>query len=205
MSSYSFANLEKLEGDRLFLAPVTEGELEGTALALISEITWFSKTRKINSIAAFKNYFSSIFERQRNGSCLPLLVRLKESGEIVGLSSYQYPTPNFRKVEIGFTWIADKWQRTFVNTEMKFLMLTHAFEEMKTNRVEFSVHPQNEKSNLAVRRIGATFEGMMRKWRFLPGTDDGNRNIYSIIDDEWPRVREHLKKLLNARGESCSR
>jgi N-acetyltransferase len=74
------------------------------------------------------------------------------------------------------------------------LMLDYAFEKMKVNRVEFSVHPTNEKSNSSMRRLGAKLEGTLRKWRFLPGLipDDGNRNLYSIIDDEWPGIREQL-------------
>ncbi len=120
------------------------------------------------------------------------MVAAKFNGQFVASSVYQYPNENFRRVEIGFTWVADKWQKTFVNSELKLLMLDYAFNVMKVNRVEFSVHPTNEKSNRAMKRLGATLEGTLRKWRYIENLDDGNRNIYSIIDDEWPRLRSQL-------------
>lgn len=114
------------------------------------------------------------------------------------MSTFQHPSDYFRKVEIGFTWVADRWKRSYVNIELKYLMLKHAFEEMKTNRVEFSVHSANDPSNAAMRRLGATFEGTLRKWRFLPGPipDNGDRNMYSIIDDEWLSLRSRLEERL---------
>ncbi len=192
MSSYSFKTMKQLTGSQLNLNPLTREDLRPLARALISAETWFSKTREINSEDRFVEYFLPKVEQQDRGECLTLVARKNQNNELVAMSTYQYPSPGFRKVEIGFTWVADRWQRTFVNTEMKFLMLKHAFETMETNRVEFWVHPNNEKSNGSMKRIGAKFEGCLRKWRFMPGSDDGNRNIYSIIDDEWPIIRANL-------------
>ncbi len=158
--------------------------------------TWFSRTRGINTVDNFVAYFSPLCEEQARGQRLIVIAEHRETGEPLAMSTYQYPSKDFGRVEIGLTWIADKWHRTFVNTEMKHLMLTHAFDVMKTKRVEFSVHPTNEKSNASMKRIGAAFEGTLRKWRALGGTDDGNRNIYSIIDDEWPSVKSHIEHLL---------
>jgi RimJ/RimL family protein N-acetyltransferase len=75
---------------------------------------------------------------------------------------------------------------------------------MKTNRGEFSVHPQNERSNAAMRRLGATLEGTLRKWRFLPGNapDDGDRHMYGIIDDEWPAICLRLEASMLLNGSS---
>jgi N-acetyltransferase len=194
--SYSFHQLKRLEGKNLVLTPLTQSEMNEVAAVLVSPTTWFSKTRDINSKDAFTAYFTPMLERQNAGENLTLIARLKSDNRVVASSTFQYPSRGFRKVEIGFTWVADEWQRTFVNTEMKLLMLTHAFEEMKTNRVEFSIHPRNKKSNAAIKRIGAEFEGLLRKWRFLPGSDDGHRNLYSIIDDEWPAVKARLHEML---------
>jgi RimJ/RimL family protein N-acetyltransferase len=136
-------------------------------------------------------------ERQSRGETLALAAEHK--GKFVGMSVFQFPSEGFRRIEIGFSWVADDWQRTFVNSEMKFLMLNYAFETMKVARVEFSVHPVNAKSNAAMVRLGATLEGTLRKWRFLPGLipDDGNRNIYSIIDEEWPAIKQRLQSSLS--------
>lgn len=149
------------------------------------------------------NFRPMIAKREKN-EAMTLVARLRDTQEIVAMSTYQFPSPGFLKIEIGFTWIADSWHRTFVNTEMKSLMLQYAFETMGAKRVEFSVHPKNLKSNNAMIRIGATLEGTLRKWRFLAGRgegrgavgDDGNRNMYSIIDDEWPEVSRNIQSKL---------
>ncbi len=191
--SYSFRQYEHLNGPRLTLKRVEAEDLISLANALISSTTWFSQTRNITTPEIFRTYFEKILARET----LPLAAIYQ--GEFVGMSVFQYPTENFTRVEIGFSWVSDQWQRTFVNSEMKFLMLGYAFEVMKVKRVEFSVHPDNVKSNDAMKRLGATFEGMLRKWRFLPGLvpDDGNRNIYSILDDEWPEIQARLKSVLS--------
>ncbi len=188
---YSFLQVTSLEGRNLSLKPLTEADLAPMAKALISDTTWFAKTRGLTTVPLFSDYFRPMIERRANGEAMTLVVRL-HTGEIVAMSTFQYPSAGFAKIEIGFTWIADSWQRTFVNTEMKYLMLKHAFETMGVKRVEFCVHPDNPKSNAAMIRIGATLEGTLRKFRFLTGSygigDNGNRNLYSIIDDEWPSV-----------------
>lgn len=197
--SYSFNQFEILKGPRLTLRRVEHGDLLRLGTALISSTTWFSATRKLDTPEAFQAYFRKILEKQERGELLALVAEYK--GQFVAMSVFQFPSEGFRRVEIGFTWISDSWQRTFVNTELKLLMLDYAFSTMKTSRVEFSVHPDNQKSNAAMKRLGATLEGTLRKWRFLPGIipDDGNRNIYSIIDDEWPLIRQKLNLFLSQR------
>ncbi len=192
--SYSFHQFENLKGPRLTLKRVEQGDLLRLGTALISSTTWFSATRNIDSPPAFDTYFGKILEKQKRGEVLALAA--EHEGQFVAMSVFQYPSEEFRRVEIGFTWISDNWQRTFVNTEMKILMLDYAFHTMKAKRVEFSVHPNNQKSNAAMQRLGATFEGMLRKWRFLPGLvpDDGNRNLYSIIDEEWDGIKTKLQR-----------
>lgn len=197
--SYSFHQFENLHGPRLTLKRVQAEDLIPLANSLISTSTWFSITRKIDTPEIFQSYFDKILEKFKKGEALPLVAVFE--GNYVGMSVFQYPSENFTKVEIGFSWISDKWQRTFVNSEMKFLMLDYAFGPMNVKRVEFSVHPDNTKSNAAMLRVGAKFEGTLRKWRFLPGLipDDGNRNIYSIIDDEWPQLKQKLQLSMSQR------
>lgn len=197
--SYSFNQFLILRGPRLTLKRVQPEDLLRLGTALISSTTWFSVTRKIDSLESFQHYFDKILEKQKIEEVLFLAAEYE--GEVVAISVFQYPSEQFRRIEIGFSWVADKWQKTFVNSEMKFLMLDYAFSVMKVSRVEFSVHPDNFKSNKAMQRLGATLEGTLRKWRFLPGVlpDDGNRNLYSIIDDDWPGIRQKLSLSLSQR------
>jgi N-acetyltransferase len=103
-----------------------------------------------------------------------------------------------RKLEIGHTWISASWQRTFVNTEAKFLLLSYAFEVLNCIRVQFTTDEINLKSRAALLRLGATQEGIVRHERIMPDGRKSNSVRFSIIDDEWPSVRRSLLEKLPA-------
>lgn len=111
------------------------------------------------------------------------------------------------EVEIGGTWLTATAQRTPVNTEAKYLLLRHAFEEWGVWRVELVTDARNARSRAAIERLGATFEGVLRKHRpaaDAPATSMHPRNsaVYSIVDDDWPEVERRLRDRLgpSARG-----
>jgi N-acetyltransferase len=101
--------------------------------------------------------------------------------------------------EIGYTWLTSPAIGTAANTEMKLLLLTHAFEVWEVQSVCFHTDARNERSRAALDRIGARFEGILRAHRLA--TDDRPRNSarYSITAPEWPGVKHHLQTLLAAR------
>jgi RimJ/RimL family protein N-acetyltransferase len=118
------------------------------------------------------------------------------SGQVVGSTRYMSIAPHHRRLEIGNTWLAPAWQRTAINTEAKLLMLTHAFTVVGALRVEFKTDALNEKSRAALLGIGATEEGTLRRHML---TDTGRRRdsvYFSVIEEEWPRVRMHLERRL---------
>jgi RimJ/RimL family protein N-acetyltransferase len=101
-----------------------------------------------------------------------------------------------RHVEIGWTWLGKKWQRTAANTEAKYLMLRHAFETWGCLRVEFKTDSLNERSRAALLRIGAKEEGIFRN-HLITWTGRIRHSVYySIIDSEWPAVKAHLQNKL---------
>ena len=95
-------------------------------------------------------------------------------------------------VDIGFTWLAGAAQRTFVNTEAKLLMMTHAFEVWQVHRVALQTDVRNKRSWAAIERIGGQLDGIMRAAR--PGSDDTVRTSarFSIVAAEWPHVKARL-------------
>ena len=99
-------------------------------------------------------------------------------------------------LEIGFTWLALRAQRTAINTEAKLLMLTHAFEGLRARRVQLKTDARNEVSRNAIQRIGARFEGVLRS--NLPAADGGVRDTayFSILAAEWPEARARLQARL---------
>lgn len=187
-----FANFTSLASSRIALSLLHPDHHDAAARVLISPTSWFTARRGVTDSQKFSLHLAKVMDGDAKGSALPLLCRHQETGEILGVSMYKFPEFGRKKMEIGFTWIADKWQGTFVISELLLLMLTHAIEELGMKRIEFSAHPENERSNRKLIGIGATFEGTLRKWRYLEGVDDGDRNIYSIIDEEWAVKKEKI-------------
>lgn len=190
---YTYNEFKTITGPNLELSELRASDYSDLYNSLVDAETWFSKARNLNSQTAFENHLNGLLSRRKNGDALTLVARKIKSREVVATSTYFSSVyENFAKVEIGFTWVASSYHGSSVNTELKLLMLDYAFEKIKTARVEFFVHPTNGKSNSAVKKIGAKFEGLLRKSRFRSNNDDGHRNIYSIVDNEWPSVRENL-------------
>ena len=114
-------------------------------------------------------------------------------GVVVGSSSYLHVDPPNRRLEIGNTWFSASARRTGVNTECKLLMLGHAFDQLGCVAVEFRTHFFNTTSRAAIERLGAKLDGVLRSHQLLP---DGSRRdtvVYSILDVEWPAVRNNLR------------
>ena len=99
-------------------------------------------------------------------------------------------------LEIGWTWLGQEWQRTPVNTEAKLLLLRHAFDKLGCQRVEFKTDARNLRSQRALERIGASREGVLRKHMVVQEEFPRDSVYFSVIDDDWPEVRQRLEVLL---------
>jgi len=130
---------------------------------------------------------------------LPFTVFHLGSGRIAGATRYLNITPEHRGMEIGGTWYGADFRRTAVNTECKYLLLKHAFETLGCIRVQLKTDDRNLFSQKAIERIGAKREGILRNHMILPNGRFRNSVIYSVINIEWPEVKENLEKNL---GES---
>lgn len=131
-----------------------------------------------------------------SGKSVSLAVVERATGRAIGSTAvYEYDAEH-RSCEIGFTWLAPAFRRTSVNTECKFLLLRHLFEQCRLVRVQLKCDARNEKSQAAILRIGAKFEGRLRKHRVLHDGFIRDTMMYSVIDDEWPEVKRRLVELL---------
>ena len=114
------------------------------------------------------------------------------TGEPVGSTRYLALRPEHRVLEVGWTWLAPAYWQTGANVEAKMLMLEHAFENLGCLRVEFKTDSRNERSRAALTALPAQFEGVFRKHMLVRGGQRRDSAYYSIIDDEWPEVRDNL-------------
>lgn len=118
------------------------------------------------------------------------------TGRAIGSTSYlDIDRPN-RALEIGWTWYGTAWQRTGVNTECKYLLMRHAFEDQAARRVCLKTDHRNARSRQAILRLGAVEEGTWRNHRIAWDGMDRHSVFYSVIDSEWPDVKRRLEGLM---------
>ena len=137
-------------------------------------------------------YMKTALDGARDGTVIPYVIETVATGEPIGSTRFWKLDRANRTVEIGHTWISASYQRTAVNTEMKLLMLTHAFETMNCVRVQFQTDELNAKSRAAITRLGAKEEGILRNERIMPDGRVRNTVMFSILDSEWPDVKSRL-------------
>ena len=142
--------------------------------------------------ADFERVVARAFEEQERAESIVFATVERTSGQVIGSTRFMNIDRANRRVEIGSTWIAPRWQRTAVNTEAKYLMLRHAFEVWKVVRVELKTDVLNQKSRNAILRLGAKEEGILRK-HVVTHTGRIRDSVYfSILDTEWPEVKARL-------------
>jgi RimJ/RimL family protein N-acetyltransferase len=137
-----------------------------------------------------------ILARQAAGTDLAFAVIHCESGRAIGATRYLEIRPEHRGLEIGGTWYATEFQRTAVNTECKYLLLKHAFEVLGCIRVQFKTDARNLHSIQAIERLGAAREGVLRNHYILPDGVYRDSVYFSILDNEWPKLKERLEEML---------
>ena len=130
------------------------------------------------------------------GTALPFAVRHLGDARLIGCTRYLDISPEHRSLEIGFTWYSPEYWRTAVNTECKYLLLRHAFQELGCVRVEFRANAKNLRSRTAIRRLGAVEEGTLRSEWLRPDGSRRDVTYFSILDDEWPGVKARLEGML---------
>jgi RimJ/RimL family protein N-acetyltransferase len=140
-----------------------------------------------------EEYVATALEWRESLGAMPFVVRQSSTGDIVGCTRYFAVDPVNRRVEIGHTWYAKRVQRTPVNTECKLMLLTHAFETLRCIAVEFRTHWFNHASRAAIARLGAKQDGVLRNHAVTADGVKRDTVVFSIIDSEWPAVRQHLK------------
>lgn len=138
----------------------------------------------------------TLLERAAVGVQLPFAQVEAATGRAVGMTTYQDIALPDRRIEIGTTWLGRPWWRTPLNTEAKLLLLSHAFDALRLNRVSFKTDHRNERSQAAIARLGATREGVLRAHIVRPDGTVRDTVYFSILAEEWPAVRERLGERL---------
>lgn len=185
-----------LRGRHVTLEPLVAGHAAALHAAAADGQLWGLWYTSVPAPGREEAYVAAALEMRERAHAMPFVVR-DARGDIVGSTRYFNVDPAHRRLEIGYTWYAQRVQRTPLNTECKLLLLGHAFDTLGCIAVEFRTHWFNHASRAAIARLGAKQDGILRNHQLMP---DGSRRdtvVFSILDSEWPAVRAHLRYQLD--------
>jgi len=186
-----------LKGNIVNLEPLSEKHTKELAIAGNDKSIWaYMVYGYPSSEDLMRDWVKEILARSNLGNELPFAVIHLASGKVVGATRYLDMRPDHKGLEIGGTWYSIDYQRTPVNTESKYLLLKYAFEMLGCIRVQFKTNLRNNRSQLAIERLGAVKEGILRKHMITPEGVVRDSIYYSILDSEWPNVKKKLEEKL---------
>jgi RimJ/RimL family protein N-acetyltransferase len=212
------AFLPQLEGQHVRLEPLQSRHTAGLAQAAAEDPSLYRWSPVPQGEAAAAEYIETAITQRDAGSAVPFAVVRAADGTVIGSTRFwdlvRWPWPHGHPrhgigapdvCEIGHSWLARSAIRTAANTEMKRLMLEHAFEVWRTECVCLHTDARNERSRQAMERIGAQFEGILRAHRLATDCLPRDSARYSITAPEWPAVKRHLDGMLAQRDMEASR
>lgn len=186
-----------LEGERVKLVPLDSDHFPELLKVGKQEKIWeFISINGADEQVLLAHLRSALLKRA-TGEQYAFTVIDKLTNSIIGSTLFHNIYPVHRKLEIGWTWYDPAYWRTGYNVECKLLLFSYAFETLKTVRVQLQTDANNQRSRTAIEGIGAKMEGMMRKERIRANGEFRTTVMYSIIDDEWPAVKQMLQNRLD--------
>jgi len=194
-----------LTGQLVRLEPISETHIADLALVATNESIWsYFASGALTNETQLKEFVLDLRKKQAQGTDLPFAVIYRETGKAIGCTRFMEIRKEHRGLEIGGTWYGVAYQRTGVNTECKYLLLKHAFEVLGCIRVQLKTDLRNVRSQRAIERIGAVREGVLRHQMIMPDGYFRDSVYYSFTNDDWPRVKAHLEKLLGSYEQKLS-
>ena len=187
-----------LEGDHVILEPLALHHAADLFTAGDDPEIWrYKSILRPADLGEAEAWIADAIERGGGGAEIPFAIIHRASGRAIGSTRYLDIRRSDRALEIGWTWIGREHQRSAVNTECKYLLLANAFAR-HWNRVEFKTDSRNARSRAALRKLGATEEGVLRHHMWMPQGYFRDSVYFSVLAGEWPRVRAALETRLAA-------
>jgi RimJ/RimL family protein N-acetyltransferase len=186
-----------LQGTHIKIIPLDYSHLDDLYEAGRFPEIWQYNTGNVTCTYDMKKYIDKAMDAKTKGLALPYVIHDKNSNSLVGSTRfYNIDYLNYH-MDLGYTWITPKFQRSYVNSESKLLMLGQAFEKWNAIRVGFRVSPKNIISQNSVERLGAKREGVLRNVMILEDKKLRDSVCFSILDSEWQDVKNKLLEKLN--------
>ena len=185
-----------LVGRYIILRPPSIEDIDGLSIVARDGEIWNNQFSQFPNLNEIEKYIQEMLDLSSKGSILPFITIHKSSNTIVGTTRYLNIDYENHRLEIGHTWIAKSWRKTYVNTEAKFLMLQYAFEKLACIALEIRTDVLNTVSRQAIQRLGAKQDGILRHHKIMKDGRIRDTVCYSIIKPEWKQVKENLMKKL---------
>lgn len=184
-----------LEGRWVRLVPLKESHAK--ALYEVAEPDTFQYYVSLQPLeSGYEGFLKFVRNLIDYPNCSPWAVQWKETGELIGATTFLDMRLDQRGLEIGMTWYGKAWKGTKVNPECKLLLLQFAFVALGMLRVQLKTDGRNLHSQAAIRKLGAHYEGTLRKHGIQPNGFVRDTVMFSILDHEWPTVRTQLEARL---------
>ncbi|WP_420442314.1 GNAT family N-acetyltransferase [Candidatus Palauibacter sp.] len=185
-----------LEGHGVRLEPMGLEHADALAEAAADGELWNLFFTFVPAPDEVKAYIETALDGRTAGHMLPWVVRLLETGAIIGSTRYHDILPHVDRVEIGYTWYGASHQRTHVNTACKLLLMTHAFETVGCGVVGLRTDGLNLRSQRAIEALGAKKDGVLRNHSLRRDGSVRDDAMYSVLLHEWPGIKRHLETRL---------
>jgi RimJ/RimL family protein N-acetyltransferase len=186
-----------LDGVRVRMEPLSlDRHWDGLVEIGLDPDLWRWTINKVKKPEDLRDYLDTAIAELAQGRSIPFATVDKPSGRVAGCTRFGSIDLRNRRVEIGWTWVGRAFQRSHVNTEAKFLMMRQAFEVWGCVRVELKTNFLNERSRNAMKRIGCTEEGTLRKHAVAEDGVWRDTIYYSVLDHEWDGVKRRLEEMM---------
>jgi RimJ/RimL family protein N-acetyltransferase len=185
-----------LERAPVRLVPLSLEHEDGLKRAAADGELWHLRVTSVPEPENTRAYIETALAGHAEGHRLPFAVLNSANGEVLGSTSYHDIVPAIDRLEIGWTWYAQRVQRSAVNTTAKLLLMQHAFETLGAHLVGWRTDNFNFASQRAIERLGAKKDGVLRHHAARRDGTVRDTVMYSLSAAEWPEVKAHLNWLL---------
>ncbi|MFT4678786.1 MAG: RimJ/RimL family protein N-acetyltransferase [Flavobacteriales bacterium] len=184
-----------LENSRVRLQVLDEDSRPGLLNIAINNPALLRYSPKmIGTEVEFNDYFNESLLARTAETRYAFSIFDKSNNSYAGSTSLAFVSNKNRRLEIGWTWIGAKFQRSGLNRNCKFVLMEYVFDQLKFERLELKTDARNTQSRCAIEKIGGKFEGILRSHILM---SDGHRRdtvYYSILKDEWPDLKSRFRK-----------
>jgi len=192
-------NFEKelfLENENVCLRPLTLEDLKNLLPVATEDkkLIQFSPGL-IHSESHLLEYITSALQEKKSHSRYPFVIFDKTTNKYAGSTSFLNSSDKDKRIEIGATWIGNAFQKTGLNRNCKFLLLSYVFERLEFERVELKTDERNQTSRTAIEKIGGKYEGLLRSHMVMSDGYRRNTVYYSILKSEWPKLKKTVFNL----------